>query len=731
MQFALTPEQGILAETFSRFFDEHSSLERVRASEPLGFDSDLWRAAGDLGLFSMRVPEEGFGAFDAALVMEAAGKRLASGPLVEAVLAARLLSLLAPGHPLFPRASRGEVVAVLVPLEAREHTSQVVPGAAVADAIVFLHGERVLCWERSQKAAASSNHASQPLAELSLVAQGAPAAWVVAHGAAARATFLELVEEWKLLTAALLNGLGRQAVTLAADYARERLQFGRPIGSFQAVSHPLADRLADLEGSRLLLYSALAKAALKESDASAEISLAFWWAAQSSSAAVQRALHTFGGYGLTNEYAIQLYQRRAKGWALAIGDPADELLRAGARAWLGVEAALPNVGDVPVDFSLGTEADEFANETRAFFRDHLTAEIRSRSHYSFAGHDWSLNRAMGERRLLFPTWKKEYGGRDANRYVAAAAMAVWDEFDVTIHAQSVSNMVGHVIARFGSDELKGAYLRELAAGRIISCLGYTEPSSGSDVFAARTRAARDGAGWRIHGQKMFTSGANLASHVLLLTRTDPDAAKHQGITLFIVPLSSPGVEIHPIQTYQDELTNATFYNDVYVADTHRVGPVNGGAEVLSWALSLEQGGGGFCGPHRRLVDTAVEWARHTLRGAGQAIQDPRVLERLARAHAQARVSQLIFYRSLWLLEQGSSDRAAGPMSKLFSSEAFLRDANDLLDLAAPDSLLRGKTGPGYIELSARHASGTTIYGGTSEIHRSQVAEKALGLPRSR
>ena len=108
-----------------------------------------------------------------------------------------------------------------------------------------------------------------------------------------------------------------------------------------------------------------------------------------------------------------------------------------------------------------------------------------------------------------------------------------------------------------------------------------------------------------------------------------------------------------------------------------------------------------------------------------------MLERLARAHAQARVSQLIFYRSLWLLEQGSSDRAAGPMSKLFSSEAFLRDANDLLDLAAPDSLLRGKTGPGYIELSARHASGTTIYGGTSEIHRSQVAEKALGLPRSR
>jgi 3-oxochol-4-en-24-oyl-CoA dehydrogenase len=230
---------------------------------------------------------------------------------------------------------------------------------------------------------------------------------------------------------------------------------------------------------------------------------------------------------------------------------------------------------------------------------------------------------------------------------------------------------------------------------------------------------------------MFTSGANLASHVLLLARTDPEAPKHQGITLFVVPMNSPGIEIHPVYTYQDERTNTTFYSDVRIHDSYRVGPINGGAEVLAWALTLEQGGGGFYGYHRHLVKAAVRWARESRRNGRPAIEDPRVLERLARTHVHARVSALIYYRSLWLQYGRAGDRAAGPMSKLFSSEAFLRDATDLLDLAAPETLLRGKHCAGIIELGSRHASVTTIYAGTSEVHRSQIAEKALGLPRSR
>ena len=384
-----------------------------------------------------------------------------------------------------------------------------------------------------------------------------------------------------------------------------------------------------------------------------------------------------------------------------------------------------------MEFGFGAQADAFAAETRAFFEEHLTPEWRAKSHYSYDGHDWDLNKVMGERGLLFPTWPAAHGGRGADGYVATAGLAVWDELDVTTHAQSVSNMVGHVIIRYGSPELKARVLPRLAAGEIITALGYSEPSSGSDIFAARTRAVREGEDWVIDGQKMFTSGGNLASYVLLIARTNVDVPKHKGITLFVVPTDDPGFEVHPVHTFQEERTNATFYTNVRVSDAYRIGPVDGGTEVLGWALALEQGGAGFIGPHKRTVEAAVHWARRARRDGGVAIEQPRVLERLAKAHVHALASALVYYRSLWRTETGANDRAAGPMSKVFSSEMFLRDATDLFDLAAPDSLLRGKHDLGFIELAGRHASATTIYAGTSEVHRSMVAEKALGLPRSR
>lgn len=731
MRLAFTTEQQLLIDTFTRFFAEHSSMKRVRECAPLGFDAKLWRELGNLGLFAMRLPgEEGMGLLDTALVMMAAGRQLASGPLAEGILATRLLSQAVPDDPLIERAASGSSVVLFCPTVATAEPL-IVPGGAIADHVIVFCNESLYLWEPASQRSSPANHADQPLARLASGIHGAVSGRLLLAGEAARALYEATLEEWKILTAATLVGLARQAIVLASDYARDRIQFGRPIGSFQGVSHPLADRLIDVEGAELLVYSSLAKMATGAQDAAAETSMAYWWAAQASNDAVQRALHSFGGYGLTNEYDIQLYHRRAKNLALVLGDPSTELLRAGSRAWLDECTASPNVGPVNVEFSLGEEADAFALETRQFFEKELTAEYRENAHFSFDGHNWELNRALGAQRLLFPTWSVEYGGRGANGYVAAAMLAVWDEFDVTSHAQGVSNMVGHVIARFGCGQLKERYLPELSAGRIISSLGYTEPSSGSDVFAARTRAVRDGDGWLINGQKIFTSGANLASHVLLLTRTDPDAPKHRGITLFIVPLDAPGVEIRPIHTFQEERTNATFYSDVRVPDWARLGAVNGGAEVLSWALSLEQGGGGFCGPHQRVVTEAVAWAKRTVRNGRSVLHDSLILARLARAQVHARISQLLFYRSLWLLQEGRADRAAGPMSKLFSSEAFLRDATDLFDLTAPDSLLRGKRGLGYVELSGRHATATTIYGGTSEVHRSQVAENALGLPRSR
>jgi alkylation response protein AidB-like acyl-CoA dehydrogenase len=732
MKLDLSEEQTILSDEFRKFFEAESSMARVRAAEPLGFDPELWSALGAMGALAMRLPgEDGFGLFEAGLVMEQAGRHLASAPLAEAIVAARLLAQLGGEDDLVARGSAGGAVLTIA-LHPAGTNAQIVPGAGVADAIVFRDGDSIRLAEQVEKPASPLNHGSNPLANVALSGRNAIPSRELTRGKEAVALFEAAVEEWKLLTALSLEAMGRRALEIAGDYAKERVQFGRQIGSFQAVAHPLADAIADIEGAAMLNRWAVTRIAQGADDAAAAVSMAFWWAAQGSSRAVATALHTHGGYGLTLEYDVQLYHRRAKAAALILGDPRDEIVTAGRRLWLGEKGGLPDAGEPGIHFDFGADAKALAEETRAFFEAQLTPEWHANSHYSYDGHDWGLNRRLGERRLLFPAWPEEHGGRGASDYAAIAALDVWDELDVTVHAQYVSNMVGRAIIEFGSDRLKADVLPSLSGGDIISCLGFSEPASGSDVFAAETRAVRDGDDWIVTGQKMFTSGANLAHHVLLLTRTDPSAPKHKGITMFIVPLDDPGVEIHPVHTFQDERTNATFYNDVRVPDAYRLGPVDGGLKVLTYALSLEQGGGGFAGPHMHVLKAAVTWARHADRGVGKAIEDPRVLERLAMAATRSRVSYLLFWRVLWLREQGIPDRAAGPMSKLFSSEAFLKDASDLFDLAAPGTLIRGdKTPLGRIELDSRHAAVTTIYGGTSEVHRSQVAEGAFGLPKSR
>jgi 3-oxochol-4-en-24-oyl-CoA dehydrogenase len=535
-----------------------------------------------------------------------------------------------------------------------------------------------------------------------------------------------------LLTSAALSAIAREAVALAAAYARERHAFGKPIGSYQAISHPLANLVTEAEGAQLLTWRAVANIAEGAPTAAAGVSMAYWWAAYVSGRAVAQSLHTFGGFGLSLECDIQLYHRRAKSLALLLGDPASELIRVGKRFWCNeAPVALPTTVPIGVEFNYGEKARELAAETRAFFERTLTPELRQRAHHSFDGHDWGVHRSAGKQGLLFPSWPTEFGGRAADAYEATAASHVWDEFDWTITAVAVSNIVAWIIMWFGAPEVQRRVLPLIASGEAICSLGYTEPESGSDVFAAKTRAVQDGDHWIINGQKIFTSGADLAQYVLLLTRTDLEAPKHKGLTLFLVPLDSPGIDIQALYTYPDERTNITFYSDIRVSDAYRMGKVNGGLEVMTSALKLEQGGQGFIVPHRRVLERAISWARKTTRNGVSVLEDPLILSRLSRVAVHSEVSDVIFRHSLWARVNDIPDRAYGPMSKLFSTEAFLQDSTDLLDLTAPESLLKGQEGLGLIERSHRHAAATTIYAGTSEVQRSLIAEKALGLPRTR
>ncbi|HYD07048.1 MAG TPA: acyl-CoA dehydrogenase family protein, partial [Reyranella sp.] len=536
--------------------------------------------------------------------------------------------------------------------------------------------------------------------------------------------------EWKLLISAALAGLGAQALRLAAAYASEREQFGQLIGQFQAISHPLADCLCEVDGGRLLAWKAIRDIADGAQDAAATVSLAAWWNAQAASHAVSQALQTFGGYGLTTEYDIYLYNLRAKALPLVWGDPQAWLGEAGRRLHGGEIAALPTVGDLPIEFDIGEEARVVMAEIDAFMAANVTPEMRERFHYSWEGFVPELHKKLAEANLLF-LGSPEMGGRALGPYATSAARGAFERHGYNNPAADVAQMVGVMIARAGSDELKREVLTKIVAGEAIASLGYSEPGSGSDVFSAKTKATPEGNGWRIDGTKMFTSGANLAEYVLMLTRTNPDVPKHKGLTMFIVPLKAEGVTVQPVYTFQDERTNITFYDNVRVPDGWRLGEIDGGVRTMSLALELEHGGS-FARPMQHTLAAAVTLAREIeAPGGGRLIDRAEAQARLARAKANADVSLLLEYRALWAGAERKPNLAYGPMAKMFSSEKFLEDARDLLELTAPLSLTKRRGPAALLNQSYRHAHGTRIYGGTSQVHRSMIAERALGLPRTR
>ena len=733
MNFDLTDDQEMVRDTFARFLDDNSSTARVRAALPSGFDAELWTGLAELGAIAMRVPEEagglGLGLFDAALLMEEAGRTLASGPLAEALVTARLLGQFGAEEALGPVLT-GETVATLAFRDIATQPKQWVAGGLVAGLVVARSGDDVVLVTVPEAARkAEENLASTPIAEIDFAALDKV---VLGSGAEAVARFEAAIEEWKLLIAAALSGLSRAALLSAAAYAGERKAFGVFIGTFQALSHPMADLICEIDGGKFLVWRAIRALADGEKDAAGMISLAAWWAAETAGRTVTHSLHTFGGIGLTNEHDIHLFNLRAKAWPLVAGDPQAWLTEAGARLYGSASASLPEPGEVAVEFDLGDDARKIQQEIRDFFAKNVTPEEREKFHYSWEGHNPRIHKALVEANLAYLQLPKDVGGRGLSPYEVTAARNTFEEEGWTNPVANVAQMVGLIMHRFGTDELKRDVLSKVMSGEAICSLGYSEPGCGSDVFAAQCKATQEADGsWRIDGTKMWTSGANLTDYVLMLTRTNPDVPKHKGLTMFIVPLKADGVTVQGVETFMDERTNITFYDGVKIPDTWRLGEIDGGARTMAASLELEHGGG-FAKVQKSMLEAAVELCHEIDAPAGgKLIDQPNAQARLARTYANTLTSELIAFRANWAQVEKKPNLAYGPMAKMFSSEKFTTDSRDLLDLTAPYSLSKRKGAAGVVNLEYRHAHGTTIYGGSSEVHRSMIAEKGLGLPRSR
>ena len=341
VDLGLSDEQRQLVASFGSLLAKQSPTERVRAAEPLGFDESLWRSLVEVGTVAMAVPEGegGWGAtmVDLALVAEQVGRALASAPVVEAQAAARLL---AAARGAAAVAALGAVVdgRQLVTLAVRPAVggrAALVPGAAVADACIVLSDDRLLLVPLHDGVRRRvDNLGSSPLADVALTGDAVE----LAEGAAATHLFETAVDEWLALTAAALAGIGSVAHDMTCAYARERQAWGVPIGTFQAVAHPLADSATALDGARLLALKAAWAGDGGHPRARELAAMAFAFGAETARTATYQGVHFHGGYGFMLETDVQLHFRRARAWARVWGDPAAAYRRAAQDRYAGAQA---------------------------------------------------------------------------------------------------------------------------------------------------------------------------------------------------------------------------------------------------------------------------------------------------------------------------------------------------------------------------------------------------------
>ena len=325
--YSLDDVQTELRDTMAQFFERECPTTVVRDADPLGFDPKLWAKVREVGLVSMSVPEsaggDGAGLVELVLALEESGRRLAPVPLVEHVVAVRAL---AAGDPVSELDAYlgGERIVTFAPRQQRSGEAHLVPNAAVADAVVgMVDGDLVLV-DLDTPVSPADTIGGSPLGWCELGAQTSRT--VVARGSEARARFDRALLEWKLATAAALVGLARGALDITVQYANERFAFGVPIGTFQALSHPLADVRIAIEGSRRLVWRAAWYLEHEPEVAPLHISIAYVRACETATFAPSQGIHTQGGFGFTLESDLHLHFRRAKAWPLVAGDPSAELL---------------------------------------------------------------------------------------------------------------------------------------------------------------------------------------------------------------------------------------------------------------------------------------------------------------------------------------------------------------------------------------------------------------------
>jgi alkylation response protein AidB-like acyl-CoA dehydrogenase len=400
-----------------------------------------------------------------------------------------------------------------------------------------------------------------------------------------------------------------------------------------------------------------------------------------------------------------------------------------------------------MDFEVTDDLAEYRAAATAWIAENVDKDWAKTQKYTGQNHTPALHRLLAEQGWYAAGWPAEYGGNDRDPDATRALFQELVKVGIKHDGWSTTSLVLNILLQLGTEDQKQNYIPAGLRGEVIIALGYTEPGCGSDVAAVTTKAVAEDSHWLINGQKMFTSTADHASHVFVLARTNPQARKHNGLSLFMVPTADRGFEWHPVQTLGGQQTTATFFTDIRVPDSARVGQVDGGWDVMRLAaLPLERGGGvgprppsgtsGNMGSQRDLQTRVVRWARETARPDGSRVwDDPTVRQRMARIAIESEVSKLLWMRPTWVSATGGIPETEGSAAKLFMTEVQQRHHQAMLDILGSEGVLsrQNEHAPiaAAVEEAFRYAVVGTVYGGSSEIMREIIAQRQLGLPRVR
>jgi alkylation response protein AidB-like acyl-CoA dehydrogenase len=389
---------------------------------------------------------------------------------------------------------------------------------------------------------------------------------------------------------------------------------------------------------------------------------------------------------------------------------------------------------------LNQKQTKLQNELQEYFESIITPELKKElsqpEHFEGGGPEFKkAMRTMGSDGWIGLSWKKEFGGKELSpieQYIfVETVMRTGFPFPFL-----TTESVGPMIAEHGSAWAKEEIATKILKGEIIFGIGYSEPNSGTDLASLQTKAIKQTDGYLINGQKMWTSLANFSDYIWLATRTDFEAKNHKGISMFIIPTDDPGFSMSAINTLGDVRTNATFYDNILVPESHLVGELNQGWSLITSQLNLERLALVNHGPVEQLYKDVLKTAQSTKIDNNQYLSDLSwVKHNFAQVHSGIEALKLICWKQTWIMESDQLNMAEASVAKVYGSEFFIEAYRLMMEIMGELSILKNDSDltilNARLERMYRTASILTFGGGTNEVQRDIIAMAGLLMPRTR